>query len=246
VELNAKGQQLEFGKNNQNEWQIVRPRPLRADGGQVEELIRRLREARMETDEDVKQAAAAYNSATQVAIARVTDASGTQELTVRRDKDKNYYAKSSVTDGAHKIGSDIGDALDKGLDDLRNKKVFDFGWSEPNKVEVRDGDKTHAWQKTGENWLAGAKKMDVSTIHAVIDKLRDLQATKFPDTGFTSAAMEATVTSNDGKRVEKVQLANTGKSWMARRENEPSLYELESGAVEDLRKAITAVKEAAK
>jgi hypothetical protein len=244
VELAAKGQQVEFGKNNQNEWQIVRPRPLRADGGQVEELIRRLRDARMETDEDAKKAAAGFNSGTQVALARVTDASGTQELTIRRDKNKDYYAKSSVTEGVHKIGSDIGDALDKGLDDFRNKKLFDFGWTDPGKVEVRDGDKTYAWQKTGENWLAGARKMDSSSVQTVIDKLRELGATKFPETGFTTPAMEVTVTSNEGKRVEKVQFAGSGKSWIVRRENEPSLYEIDSSAVEDLRKAIAGVKEA--
>ena len=32
VELAAKGAPVEFGKNGQNEWQILKPRPLRADG----------------------------------------------------------------------------------------------------------------------------------------------------------------------------------------------------------------------
>src|SRR5262249_19222434 len=36
VELQAKGQAVEFGKNGANEWQIVRPRPLRADSSSVE------------------------------------------------------------------------------------------------------------------------------------------------------------------------------------------------------------------
>ena len=31
VDLQAKGQTVEFGKDAQNEWQIVKPRPLRAD-----------------------------------------------------------------------------------------------------------------------------------------------------------------------------------------------------------------------
>ncbi len=248
VEVVAKGSAVEFGKNNQNEWQIVKPRPLRADGGQVEELIRKLKDARLDpatTPEDAKKYARAFNSGTQVAVARVTDASGTQEMTVRRDKDKDYYARSSVTEGFHKLGSDIGEGLDKALDDFRNKKLFDFGWSDPGKVEIRDGDKTYAWQKTGENWLAGAKKMDSATVQAVIDKLRDLSATKFPEQGFTTAAIDVTVTSNEGKRVEKVQIANAGKTWIARRENEPSLYEIDASAIGELRKAAGAVKEAA-
>src|SRR5687767_2470888 len=42
VELNSKGTAIEFGKNNQNEWSIVKPRPLRADNYGVDELVRKL------------------------------------------------------------------------------------------------------------------------------------------------------------------------------------------------------------
>jgi hypothetical protein len=45
VELNAKGQTVEFGKNNQNEWTILKPRPLRADSSSVESLICKLKDA---------------------------------------------------------------------------------------------------------------------------------------------------------------------------------------------------------
>ena len=40
---------MEFGRNAQNEWQIVKPKPQRADNGQVEELVRKLGDARMDT-----------------------------------------------------------------------------------------------------------------------------------------------------------------------------------------------------
>src|ERR1035438_1316814 len=61
----AKGETIEFGKNNQNDWQILKPKPLRADGSQVEELIRKLKDAKMDatiSDEDAKKAAAALAS----------------------------------------------------------------------------------------------------------------------------------------------------------------------------------------
>ena len=74
-----------------------------------------------------------------MAVVTVSDAAGNQQLEVRKDKDKNYYAKSSVVDGMYKVASDLGDGLDKKLDDFRNKKLFDFGWSDPTKVEVRSG-----------------------------------------------------------------------------------------------------------
>lgn len=245
VELAAKKQTLEFGKNNQNEWQILKPRPLRADGSQVEEVIRKLREAKMDLAGDAdeqKKAAGAFGSGTAIATAKVTDASGTQQLEVRKSKD-DYYAKSSVVPGAFKVNKELGEGLDKTLDDFRNKKLWDFGFSDPNKVEVRDGAKTYIFQKSGDKWTAGGKQMDAISVQNLIDKLRDLAATKFVEQGFGTPELEVSVASNDGKRVEKVQFAKQNDHWIAKRENEPSLYELDGKAVSDLQRAAADVKE---
>lgn len=248
VELTAKGQSMEFGKNAQNEWQILKPGPYRAESYQVDELIRRLRDAKMDTavtDEDAKKAAAAYAKAAKVAIARVTDPSGTQQLEVRRDKDKNYYASSTVIEGIHKLTSDVGDGLDKGLDDFRNKKLFDFGWNDPTKIEIRQGGAATNYERSGDKWHRAGKALDSATMQALIDKLRDLSAKKFLEKGYTTPVLEATVTSNDGKRVEKVGISKSGDTYYARRENEPPVYELDAKAVEELLKALGEVKEAA-
>jgi hypothetical protein len=53
------------------------------------------------------------------------------------------------------------------------------------------------------------------------------------------------VTSNDGKRVEKVTITKQGADYFATRENEPSIYVLDAAAVEDLQKSAADVKEAA-
>jgi hypothetical protein len=246
VELHAKNQDVEFGRINQNEWQILKPKPLRADGFTVEDLVRKLKDAKMDTsvsDDDAKKAVASFGGATPVAIAKVTDASGTQSLEVRKDKDKNYWAKSSVVEGVHKVTAEVGDGLDKGLEDFRNKKLFDFGFSEPSKLEIKDGTKVSSYQKSGEKWSAGGKTMDSTSVNAFIDKARDLSATKFADTGFTTPELELTVTSNDGKRVEKVQISKGGTSYFAKRENEPSVYELDAKTVDELRKAAGDIKE---
>ena len=247
VELQAKGQPIEFGKNNQNDWQILKPKPLRADGSQVDELIRKLKDAKMDlsvSDEDAKKAASAYASGRKVAVATVTDSNGNQSLEVHeagKDKDKTYYAKSSAVEGIYKVPNDLGDGLDKGLDDFRNKKLFDFAWSDPNKVQV--GPVTY--QKTGDKWMNGAKTMDSTSVQNLIDKLRDLAATKFQDTGAGTQVLEVTVTSNDGKRVEKVTITKQGDQYLAKRENEPSIYVLDGKAAGDLLKAAGDVKEAA-
>ena len=107
VELTAKHQTIEFGRIGPNEWQILKPKPMRADGFQVEDLVRKISGANMDTtasDEDLKKAAEAFASGTPVAIAKVTDATGTQTLEVRKSKDV-YYAKSSVVEGVHKVAN---------------------------------------------------------------------------------------------------------------------------------------------
>jgi uncharacterized ParB-like nuclease family protein len=244
VGLAAKGAPVEFGKNAQNEWQILKPSPYRADATQVDALINKLKDAKMDatiSDEDAKKAAAGFASGTRVALVTVSDSKGDQTLDVHKDKDKNYYAKSSAVDGIYKITTDVGDALDKGLDDFRNKKLFDFGFSDPSKIELKGA----TYSKSGDKWMSGAKTMDNASVQSLIDKLRDLSATKFADKSSGDVVFEATVTSNDGKKVEKVTIRKQGTDYFAQREGEPSIYQLDAKAVDDLQAAASGVKEAA-
>jgi hypothetical protein len=246
LELDAKKQEIEFGRNKE-QWQIVKPKPLRADDSKVQELIRKLGDARMDlsgTDEDAKKAATAFAAGTEVAKAKVTDASGTEELDVRKNKD-DYYAKSSAVEGVYKIGSDVAQSLDKGLDDFRNKKLFDFGFSDPEKIEFRDDAKTYYLTKGGQDWwLPDGKKADAIPAETYVERVRDLSASKFVDAGFTTAAMELTITTGGGKSVEKVLIAKNGDGYVAKRENEPALYELDATVVRDLEKAAADLKAA--
>lgn len=229
VELTAKGPAVEIGKNAAGDWQIVEPAPYRADGGSVGTLMSRLREAKMDaelTEEEQAEAARAFANATPVAVVEVTDAGGTQELTVRKTSDDEYLARSSVVDGVHKVTSAVGEGLDKGLDDLRNKKLFDFGFGQVNRVEYRADGQTAVYEKSEDQWLKGGVRMDAIGVRALIDELRDLSAESFPESGFGEPSVEITVVSGDGEDVEKVQISKNGEEFIARREGEPALYGL--------------------
>ena len=244
IEVITKKQSFAFGRNKQ-EWQILKPKPLRADNFQVEDFVRKLREAKMElsADSDAKKTASAFASGTVVATVNVTDTSGTQRLEVRKNKD-DYYAKSSAVEGTYKISNDLPQGLGKSVEDFRNKKLFDFGFDAPNNIELHDGAKSYFLTKGGNDWWSDGKKMDSSSIQSMINKLRELSADKFVDSGFSSTAFDVTVTSNDGKRVERVLVSKTGDRYIAKRENEPALYELSSSAVGELQKAATELKAA--
>src|SRR6267143_4542808 len=245
IELTAKKQVIAFGRSK-DQWQIVRPKPLRADSSQVEELLRTLRDAKMDLSgsEDDKKVSAAFDSGTLFATAKVTDVSGTQELQVRKNRD-DYYAKSSAIDGVYRVSTGTGTGLDKNLGDFRNKKLFDFGFADPEKVELHDGPKSYFLTRSGSDWWSSGTKMEPGTVLALIDKIRDLSAAKFPEAGFASTAMDLTVISDGGKRVEKILLSRNGDNYEAKRENEPTLYELNASSVSELQKSATDLKPAA-
>jgi hypothetical protein len=245
IELITKKQSIQFDRNKQ-EWQIVKPKPFRVDNFQVEEIVRKLHDTKMDatsTDADAKKTAAGFASGAPLATAKLTDTASTQELQIRKNKD-DYYAKSTAVPGIYKITADVGKDLSRNVDEFRSKKLFDFGFEEPGKVELHDGAKAYFLTKGGQDWWSDGKKMDPASVQSLIDSVRELSASKFLDTGFTSPAIEITVTSSDAKRVDKVLIAKAGDIYIAKRENEPALYQLDSSPVSELQKLAAAVKPA--
>ena len=244
AELTARKETIEFGRDK-NQWQILKPKPMRANQSAVEDLVRSLGDAKMELSatDDEKKDLSAFNAGKPVATAKVTDVAGTQELQVRKNKD-DYYAKSSTVPGAYKVLSSVGSSMDKSLDDFRNKKLFDFGFVDPEKIEIHDGAKSYFLTRSGSDWWSNGTKMDESSVSTLVADLRDLTATEFPESGFTTSSLDVTVTSDSGKRVEKVLIAKSGDRYIAKRENEPTLYELNASAITDMQKAAADVKPA--
>jgi hypothetical protein len=247
VEVDSKKGPASFAKNNQGDWQITKPGPYRADSFQVEELIRKLQDAKMDltaSADDQKKTAALFAAGQPVATVKVTDASGAQTLDVKKNKN-DYYAKSSVVAGIYKVSSDLGSAVDKTLDDFRSHKLYDFGFSDPNKIEFQNGASESVYQKTGQDWKLNGKTLDAATMQAVIDQLRDLSASGFPASGFANPTLSVTVVSNNGKRTEKASFAKSGTTYIAKRDDGSALYEVTEKNVDDVVKAFSQIKPAA-
>jgi hypothetical protein len=261
VAVKTKDQTLEFGKAGTT-WQIVQPRPLRADNWAVDDMVRSVRDANYESilDESDKPPAK-YSFAQPHAVFEATDISGSHTLTIAKDaKENTYYCKTTAMPGIFKISSTVAEGLTKKLDDLRNKKLFDFGWSDPQKLEVRDGEVRMVIEKKKEKdqdkWFrtdAGNKELPSDKVQSLIDNLRNMSAKSFPSDdaaaqskyGLSKPAAEAKVTSDEGKRVERVLIAAGPESkYFAARENEPTTYEIEKSAYEDFQKAVTGLKDA--
>src|ERR1700733_10371837 len=155
VELLRKGQDVEFGRTKDG-WQILKPPSLREDNTALSLLVSGLTSARIDFAGS-SDAATEFAKGTPIATAKVISDSGTQTIDVRKNK-TDYYAKSSGIDGAVKVDSNLGTALDKNLDDFRNKKLFDFGFDEPNKIELHSGTQSWVYTPSGQDWLSNGKK----------------------------------------------------------------------------------------
>ncbi len=238
VELDAKGQSIEFGHAG-DAWQILKPKPMRADGAQVEEVVRKARDAVLDAEsaDDTAKNTAAFASATPTATIRVTDPAGTKTLEIRKAKDDCYAKSSMLANGVFKANKELCDGLDKPLDNFRNKKLFDFAFSDPTKLTVKDNGKEATYEKTGDGWKSGGKTMDAVGIQNLIDKLRDASGAKFVDSGFTAPITEITVVSNDGKLTEKVAISQANNTYYAQRSGDATIYQMDSMVVDDIRKA---------
>jgi hypothetical protein len=110
---------------------------------------------------------------------------------------------------------------------------------------LHDGSKAYFLTRNGEDWWSGdGKKMDPLSAQELLRSIRTLTATKFATTGFSSAALSLVVTSKDGKRVEKVDISKSGIDYLAKRADGPSLFVLDSKAIDDLQKAAAGLKAA--
>jgi hypothetical protein len=138
----------------------------------------------------------------------------------------------------YKVAGDLGDSFTKGIDDCRNKKLFDFAVNDPTKVEINGV----SYQKSGDKWMSGSTQYDAGSLQSVIDKLRDLSATKFSEKMAGTQAFTFGVTSGDKNRYEKVTIDKDGDSYDAQRDGDPTVYVIDSKTIDELQKAAAGVK----
>ena len=245
VEISGAKLHLAFGSDN-GQWTVRSPANLRGDTSKMETIIEKLRTATMDpstSDADMKKAASLFASGAPIATLKATDASGSQELQIRKAAD-GYYAKTTAMDGVYKVPNELGDAVNKDAEYFREKRVFDFAEQDPDKIELHDGSKGYFLTRSGEDWLSDGKKMDAVAAQEFLRSIRTLTATKFATNGFSGAALSLVVTSKDGKLVEKVDIAKSGSGYLAKRADGPALFVLDAKAVEDIQKAAGGLKPA--
>lgn len=247
VEVSGPKLHLTFASQD-GKWTVRNLSDMRGDTSKLENVIEKLRTATMDPstpDTEKKQAASLFASGAPIATVKATDASGTQELQVRKSGKDAYYAKATAMDGFFKVSSQLGDAVDKNTEDFREKRVFDVAESTPDKVDFHDGTKAYYLTRSGEDWWSGdGKKMDAVSVEDFLRPIRSMSASKFATSGSATPTLTLTVTYQEGKRVEKADIAKSGDAYIAKREDGPTLYQLDAKSIEDLQKGASGLKPA--
>lgn len=203
-------------------WALVKPQAYRTDSIAADTLADTLAGAQMQTTQpNAKDAEANFAHGTPVATVKVTGPSGTQSLEVRKIKNAEY-AKSSTVPGVYQVDTSLTDGLNKNVDDFRNKQLFDFGDNEPDSIDIEGLGVKLAAVHNAQGWWQSGKKADSDSVEGVVSALRSLTATSFATSGFTTPALTISVTSKNGKLVEKAEIAKTetaknGNQYLARR-----------------------------
>ena len=249
VTVRAGGHELGFRRED-GDWRIEEPMTLRADDFAVGDLARAIRTAEMTEVLAEGDESAEYSFRTPVATVEIVDGNGTHELVVAKTDDV-YFARSSAQEGVFEVGSTFAESLDKPVADFRDKKLFDFGYSDPAKIEVRAGDLLVTLSDAEDKWLLesdGGREVDGVKVQTLLDRLRGLTATDFPSDraedqqrfGLQDAEIEATVTpEGEDATPERVLVSSAdGTPVYAVREGEPSTYQIEPSAAGNIRRAV--------
>ena len=247
VELLRNGQDISIARVPSG-WQIQKPQPYRTDNYEVDGLVQQIVSATWDESTNTPQSAAAFAHGTPVATVKVSTGSGasapTDTLEVRKSKD-DYFAKSSAVEGTWKIDSSLATALDRSVDDFRNKQLLNFGYADPLNIEYQSGATSLNLVRSNKDWYSNGKKMDADSVDSLISAIRGLAASKFVDSGFTKPDITLTVVSVEGRAIEKISFQKTPDGAIAKRSDGPGLYVLDSVTMNNLYTAAAGIKPAA-
>lgn len=242
LEITTKGQDIAIARKPGG-WQVQKPQPFRTDNYAVDDLLQQLTSATFDPATNPPDAAASFAKGTPVATVKLTSASGIDTLEVRKSKNVEY-AKSSATQGVWKIESSLADILVRGVDAYRNKQLFDFGFTDPNRIDYHAGTTSVSLDRKGTDWYSNGKKMDTATASALVDAVRGLSASKFVDSGYSKPDIDLTVVSSDGKDTATAHFQKTPDGAIAKRNDSPGLYFFDSTTMNSLYSAIAGLKPA--
>jgi hypothetical protein len=239
---------LEFAKKDAS-WTIVKPLAARADFGAVEGAIERLVSTNMqaltaETAGDLK--AYGLDKPTATMVVKTGDSAAT--LILGKTENSVVYAKDVSRPMVFTVAPILVTDVAKDLADFRRKDVFDVRSFNADRAEFTRGTTTQVFEKKKEKdkdvWKnSSGADVDTAKIEDLLTKVSGLRASSFETAAPSALKTPAlTVKTDFGGQSETVTIAKAGSDAFAARADEPGAAKLDATALDEVVKALDALK----
>ena len=165
-------------------WEITKPTAAKADASQIEEILRKLHELRVDRFISDKPKDLATYGLNQPQIQVIISQRGAESrrLLLGEKAGELVYAKTARTAQVFLVGAGIVDDLSKNPLDLRDKKVMEFRKDDVKRIQLERNDTTIVCIKQERDWRVlepVREKAKNYEIDGILNKLDDLMAEEF-------------------------------------------------------------------
>lgn len=253
IELAQPGAPVVRLARNGTEWTLTAPIKARGDYGAIEGLLTRLATGTM--TELVDPNSPESFGLEKPLVVSVGAGSNQAVLELGAERDGAVYARDRGRQMIFKADASLAADLRKGVDDLRDKDLFEFRTFNIMRLQITRGADTYEFQRIaggGENgadkWqrVVDGKATDVDTtkVEDFVSKLGALRAESFnPTTNAARLAQPALVVSAsyDTDKFERARIITGQDQAFGARDDEPGVAILDGADVEETIKALEEV-----
>ena len=233
-----------------SDWRLASPISVRADFAAVEGALERLSSTQMQgiVDPEGKDLAK-YGLTKPTGTIAVNTGSSSATLTLGSTDNALLFAKDSSRPMVFTVAPVLKDDVIRTVADFRRKDLFDGRAFTATRAELKRGTETVVLEKTkgkdgADVWKSSGKDVDSAKADDLLTKVTGLRAASFEEQAhpsLKSPALVVTVSFGENKQ-ETVTFARSGTDVVASRADEPGTAKVEGSGLDDVMKAIDAVK----
>ncbi|MPZ16785.1 MAG: DUF4340 domain-containing protein [Luteitalea sp.] len=236
-------------------WQMAKPWSTRVDSGTVESLLGSLASGQMKAliADDAKTLDTYALDKPSVTVTLHSGSTSASLLLGRDADEEGVYAKDGSRPMVFTVESTLADDLRREPSEYRPKELFAFQNVTGQRLEItRDGTK-RLFEKRKESkddsaperWtqVQPQAKVDAATVDDLASRIADLRADSYVDSLPAGSAQVVAITAvSEGDKSESVTLYRSGKEAYAVRTGEPGAATIPADTLDDVVKALDAVK----
>ena len=233
-----------------SDWRLASPISVRADFAAVEGALERLSSTQMQgiVDPEGKDLNK-YGLTKPTGTITVNTGSSSATLTLGSTDNALLFAKDSSRSMVFTIAPVLKDDVIRTVADFRRKDLFDGRAFTATRAELKRGTETVVLEKSkgkdgADVWKSSGKDVDSAKADDLLTKVTGLRAASFEEQAhpsLKSPALIVTVSFGENKQ-ETVTFARSGADVVASRADEPGTAKVEGSGLDDVMKAIDAVK----